>query len=124
MISLFISILCKSQILKGTVQYELVRNKNTGANGLIIFLIPDITQNRVVVREITTVGSTCNAGSVQKKAKDYKMTVSDINGNFYFTGVKKGKYVLKVCTLYGSYKKFAIAKEFAGTLNLGKIVAF
>lgn len=66
-----------------------------------ILLIPDINANRAIVRKAKIYDINCNSVDVVN-AKGIKTAVY-YNGYFYFPDVKKGSYLIKICSYYGGY---------------------
>jgi hypothetical protein len=103
--------------LKGKIYYDLGHNKSKAAASLIVYLIPNITENSRIIRESSGYETHCNE-PLLKTAKNYKVAITDKDGYYFFTNTPAGKYLLKICTYYGGFYSFTIRSNFTGTYNL------
>jgi hypothetical protein len=72
-----------------------------------IYLIPDNIANAQVIRKAKVYDFYDFNEPALKNAKGSK-TASYCNGTYYFSNVAPGKYLIKVCTVYGAYKEVKV----------------
>jgi hypothetical protein len=111
-----------SQTVKGNLYYDLGNYKKKNASGLTIYLIPVIEGNDKIIKGASRYEATCNEESI-KRAKGYKITISDKEGNFFLNNISKGKYLVKICSYYGGYYLINIKSNFTGTVSLPRFEA-
>ena len=59
----------------------------------------------------------CNE-QLLRSAVNYKETITDKEGYYFFPNIGARKYLVKICTYYGGYYSFTIKSNFTGTYNL------
>ena len=106
-----------SQTVKGKLFYDLGNSKRKAAAGLVVYLLSNNTQTAPVIKAISKYETTCDEKKI-KSDRNYKVASTDKEGYFFFNNIKKGSYLLKICTYYGGYYKFTIKADFKGTLSL------
>jgi cell division protein YceG involved in septum cleavage len=106
-----------SQAVKGKIYYDLGYSKKKIGSGLVIYLIPNNTQNASIVSSISRDKVSCNEKLI-KTARNYKVAITDKAGYYFFNNITPGAYLLKICTYYGGYYQFTIKTSFTGTLSL------
>ena len=74
-----------------------------------IYLIPYNDANTQVIKNAKSYDYYNFNEPELKKAKGSKIALY-CDGTYYFSNVTPGRYLVKVCTLYGSYKEFKIEK--------------
>ena len=74
-----------------------------------IYLIPYNDENMQVIRKAKSYDYYNFNEPALQKAKGSKRALY-CDGTYYFSNVAPGKYLVKVCTLYGAYKEFSIEK--------------
>ncbi|WP_462249244.1 hypothetical protein [Ferruginibacter sp.] len=104
-------------IIRGKLYYDLGSKKSKTGADLRIYLIPKTAANTSVVKNASAYTASCDE-KMLCSAKNYKVTISDKGGYYYFTNVTQGIYLIKICTYYGGYYSFTIKTNFKGTINL------
>jgi len=74
-----------------------------------IYLIPYNESNTAIIKKAKTYDYYNFNEPELQKAKDSKVGMY-CNGTYYFSNVTPGRYLVKVCTLYGSYKEIRVEK--------------
>lgn len=91
--------------LKMNLYYSSSKKNRIKAPGnLSIFLIPDIINNRKIIRQAKLYEIRCDENSL-RKANNFQMATY-YNGQYGFAGLPAGKYFVKICTYYGGYYTF------------------
>ncbi len=114
---LVISYTAVAQSVKGKIYNDLGGKTKKNAAGLVVYLIPSVAENSKIIKSISTYEASCPE-RLMKTAKNYQVAVTDKDGNYYFSRILPGSYLLKVCTYMGGYYSFSIKTPFKGTIAL------
>ncbi len=80
------------------------KNRTKAPGNLSIFLIPDIINNKKIIRQAKLYEIRCDENNL-RKANNFKIATYH-NGQYGFSGLPAGKYFVKICTYYGGYYTF------------------
>jgi hypothetical protein len=84
-----------------------VKSAANVAKNLRIYLIPDSSSNKQIIRNAKTYEMYCDEMNLDK-AKGKKIARYR-NGTYKFYDVPPGKYFVKICTYYGGFYTFTKA---------------
>jgi hypothetical protein len=88
---------------KNNLVLNLYSSKNeTIPNSLTIYLIPDVSANKKIIRDSKTYDNHFDFTNLNK-AQGMKKAIFGDNG-YYFPDVAPGDYFIKICANYGPYK--------------------
>ncbi|MES2893356.1 MAG: hypothetical protein V4725_15130 [Bacteroidota bacterium] len=91
--------------LKLNLYYTGKKNTRIKAPGnLSIYLIPDIINNKKIIRQAKLFEIRCDLPAL-KKAQNFQIA-NYHNGKYGFAGLPAGKYFVKICDYYGGYYSF------------------
>ena len=106
------------------LQLDLYSSRNDEIpHNLKIYLIPDITANKKIIRESKVYDNHYDFASLNK-AQGVKTAVFN-NGSYSFSDVDAGDYFIKICYNYGPYKtvtKKAAGNETTPKMDISEIV--
>ena len=83
---------------------SLSKNRMEAPGNLSIFLIPDVPQNKNIIRQAKLYEIYCDENKL-RKANNFQ-TATYHNGHYGFTKLPTGKYFVKICSYYGGYYSF------------------
>ena len=91
---------------------------------LNIYLIPDDQSHHKLIKENKEMDIACDPGRMDRMPGVYKAIYSNKVQQYFFNAVKDGQYLLKVCTLYGTYKTMFIKQGLNGSKRIWLIPPF
>ena len=107
-----------------SLRLNLVSSKNEDIpDNLMIFLIPDVSANKKIIRESKVYDNHFDFASL-KKAQGVKTAIFNDIG-YSFPNVSPGDYFIKICAYYGPYKmitKKSVGNETAPKIDISEIL--
>ena len=89
-----------------------------------IYLVPDDNAHKKLIRENKEMDITCDPAKMDKAPGVYKAMFSKQAQQYFFDNVKNGQYLLKVCTLYGTYKTMFVTQGSLGSKRIWLVPPF
>ena len=83
-----------------------------------IYLVPDDNAHKKLIQENKQMDITCDPAKMDSTTGVYKAVFSKQAQQYFFDQVKNGQYLLKICTLYGTYKTMFVTQGQRGSKRI------